>query len=104
MAKEGRDWFGSLVGIGVFLIGIGLLVLTFKLAFDLFSVSPSQALDLKPGSVVTLAKTGTSFAGVLVRISLLIVMALTGSWVSNRGIALYSSCYGRRTAEAPPVS
>ena len=91
MSNHGRDWLGSIIGILVFLVGISLLGLTFKLAYDMFSIPPSQAMGLTAGSTATLAKTGTSFATVLIRIFLLIVMALMGSWISNRGIAFYAS-------------
>lgn len=94
VAKAGRDWLGSLLGIGVFLGGVALLVVTFRLAYDMFAVPPSQALGIQSGKPLNVDTAGSSLAGVFIRILLLMAMALMGSWVANRGIALYASARG----------
>ncbi len=90
-----RDWFGSLIGIMVFLGGVSLLAMTFKLAFEMFTVPKETALNIqvKPGGKGELdfVTAGNSLGTILVRILLLVVMALVGSWISNRGITLYAS-------------
>ena len=93
MSDEGRihrpDWLGGLVGILTFLGGIGLLLLTFNLAYHMFSVPPSQALGVRQDAPVDFAKTGESFVGVVGRVLLLLVMSAVGSVIANRGIKLY---------------
>jgi len=81
---------GKVIGILTFLGGIALLVLTFKLAFDMFQVPPDQALHLEKGKVLDVAVAGQSFGVLLLRVLLLIVMGLVGSLVANRGIKLYT--------------
>lgn len=89
------DWFGAGVGILVFFFGIALLVLVFRLAYDLFTVPPSSALGLQKGKELDLAKAGDSAASLILKIVLLIVMAFVGSAVANRGISLYTSARKR---------
>lgn len=78
------------MGILIFLVGVGLLLLTFKLAFDMFSVPPQQAIGVDRKTPVDLARTGESFMGVVARVLLLLVMSVVGSVIANRGIRLYA--------------
>lgn len=94
-----RDWFGSLIGIMVFLGGVGLLMMTFQLAYTMFTTPAERALQLQGGQGVDIAKAGTSLGDIIVRILLLLVMAMVGSWISNRGITLYASS---RAFSVPP--
>jgi hypothetical protein len=98
--KAHRDWFGSLLGMAVFLGGVGLLLMTFKIAYEMFSVSPHDALNLQQGKPVDLGQAGETFAGLLLKVLLLVVMAIVGSLVANRGIKLYS--HSSRVDGAPP--
>lgn len=86
------DWMGSLIGLLVFLSGIGLLAVTFQLAFSMFSVPPSVALSSGPEKAVDLTRAGESLAVVIVKVMLLLVMCVVGSVIANRGIRLYVSC------------
>lgn len=81
---------GTVLGIVTFLAGIGVLVFTFKLAFDLFGVEPASLFDLKPGAALDLNKAGATMMGVVVKVLLLLVMALVGGVVASRGIRLYA--------------
>jgi hypothetical protein len=92
MDKPSRrpDWLGGVVGILTFLLGVGLLVLTFQQANAMFSVDPAKALQVKQGAQVDLMKTGESFVGVVGRILFLLVMSVVGSVIANRGIKLYA--------------
>jgi hypothetical protein len=94
------DWLGSLIGLLTFVGGIGLLALTFQLAFQLYSVPPETALAGEGSNAVDLAKAGESFGGVVVKIFLLLVMSVVGSTVANRGIRLYVTC--RSPQPKPP--
>ncbi len=91
------DWVGSVIGLLVFAAGIGLLVLTFQQAFTLFSV-PTQVAMGASGKTIDLYVAGQSFASLVIRVLLLLVMCVVGSVVANRGIRLYVSC----RAPAPP--
>lgn len=85
------DWLGALIGFITFAGGVALLVFTFKLAFEMFSVPPSEAVGLSKNNAVDLAKAGESLASIATRILLLLVMAGVGSMIANRGIKLYVS-------------
>ena len=104
------DILGRLVGMLVFLVGIGLLVVVFSHAFQLFSQSPETALHLRftgdPKKDPLLANIGASFGWILLRVGFLIVMSLAASLISQRGINLYfSAMHGApltaRTLAAP---
>jgi hypothetical protein len=79
------------VGFLTFFVGVGLLLLTFKLAYDMFSVRPEVAMGTQAGTGIDVARAGESLASVLVRFGLLLIMAIVGSMIANRGIKLYVS-------------
>ncbi len=89
------DLPGRLIGMLVFLIGIGLLLLVFKVSYDLFTSSPEHALHMTitgdpkrdPGAAVI----GSGFGWLLLRIGFLFVMAVSASLLSQKGINLYFS-------------
>ncbi len=93
------DIFGPAMGFITFCSGVGLLALTFKLAFDLFTIPPEQALGVGATKTVDLTQTGQSFGWIIVRILLLLVMAAVGSMIANRGIRLYVS--SRHASQTP---
>jgi hypothetical protein len=78
------------VGLLVFFAGVGLLGLTFKLAYEQFNVPHAKALGLQKGQAIDAAVTGGGLLDVLIRIGALFVMAFVGSMVANKGIGLYS--------------
>ena len=86
----GRDWLGSLVGLSVFLGGIGLLVMVFFLAKDMFSTPPQIPLDIKIGKPIDLNRASEGMTSIVVKFFLLLLMGATASLVCNRGINLYS--------------
>jgi len=81
---------GSLLGILTFLVGIALLALTFNLAITMFGVEPSKLFDLQPGKTLDISKAVTMLMGVVVKVLLLLVMAIVGGVVANRGVHLYA--------------
>lgn len=91
-----RDAAGSLVGMLTFLGGVALLLLTFRLAYDLFTVPPADALGLKGAKELDAAKAGNSLTALLVRIALLFVMGFVSSLIANRGITLYAHSRAHR--------
>ena len=90
MSKQRGSIAGSLLGILVFLGGVTLLAFTFKLAYDMFMVPPQDALGIKPKQPIDLGMAGQSFVGLLMRVLLLVVMALMGSLIANRGVSLFA--------------
>jgi len=89
-----RDFFGSFIGILAFLGGMALLLLVFKLAYQMFNTPPGKALGLDSGKKLDLSMGMSSLFSVLIRILLLLVMGLVGSWIANRGITLYTQARG----------
>jgi len=97
-----RDALGTVLGLATFLGGVALLLLTFKLAYEMFSVPPEQALNLKKGATLEVATVGSTITGLVIRILLLIVMGLVSSLIANRGIHLYTE--SRRQMEPTPAA
>ncbi len=90
-----RDWLGSLVGLAVFLGGIALILLVFRLAYDMYQVPPKVRLNIQAGKPIDVADTVNAFIGIVVRIIFMLFMAAAGSMIANRGIFLYSKSRGR---------
>ena len=91
-----RDVFGTLFGLLVFCGGVALLLVTFRLAYNLFMVPPEVAIGIQKGNTLDLAKAGDSAAVLVLRIVLLLIMAFVGSLVANRGISLYGDARAHR--------
>src|SRR5687768_7295109 len=87
--RQKPDYFGCLMGLAVFGGGLALLLVTFGLAYKMFSVPVSEALNLPLNQPVNLEIAGQSFAGLVIRVLLLLVMSITGSIFANKGIKLY---------------
>ena len=102
--QHSSDWFGMLLGFLTFVFGICLLFFTFKIAFELFSVPPDQAVGIAKDKAVDFAQAGQSLMTVFVRILLLLVMAGVGSMIANRGIKLYVSARSLPISKAAPAS
>ena len=85
-----RDATGSVLGLLVFLAGVGLLGLTFKLAYDEFSIPHAKALNLVKGQAIDPGATGGGLLDVVIKLGVLLVMAFVGSMLANKGIGLYS--------------
>ncbi len=94
--KRGRrDWVGSSIGLLVFLGGVALLVLVFQLAYNMFQTPPTVALDIQGGKTLDLGKASDRASAILVKVILLIIMAVAGSLIANRGILMYARSAGR---------
>ena len=85
---------GSAVGLITFLAGLAILGWTLQMAFDLYRLSPADALGVVKGKPIDPATTGGAFGTTLIRVGLLVVMALVGSLVANKGAVLYSASRG----------
>jgi cytochrome b561 len=75
----------------VFLGGVLLLLLVFRLAYGMFTVTPHDALGLAPGQPIQLEDAGARLVSLVLRVLLLVVMGIVGSLIANRGISLYTA-------------
>lgn len=90
-----NDLPGRIVGMVIFLLGVGLLLIVFYISYGFFTGTPEHALGFRltgnvkrdPGA----SQIGYYFAWVLCRIALLFVMSVSGSLISQKGINLYFS-------------
>ncbi len=81
---------GRILGILIFLVGIGILLFVFFTAYTMF-VSPIPGLtDQSSAAKVTADGLGKVFIYQIIKIILLIVMTIAGSLVAARGVSLYS--------------
>ena len=88
------------LGVVTFLVGVALLLLTFKLAYDMFSVPASHIITTTTNSQnVDFGKSGDNLINVGIRVLLLIVMGLMGSLIANRGVSLFTSSRTKRHKE-----
>ena|SRR5689334_4196630 len=87
--KSQSSWTGGTFGILVFLAGVLLLFITFKLAFDQFAIPPDKAMNIPPDKPIT-QQAVAIFAGLIFRVLLLLVMSIVGAIVANRGIKMYT--------------
>ncbi len=88
---ESREGWGPFVGILIFLLGVGLLLLTFSLAYGMFTTPPEVALGLAPGKTLNVNDASRSGIAMLYRVLMLLVMCIVSSLVASRGIRLYGA-------------
>lgn len=85
------DKGGRIAGMAVFALGVIALLFVFGIAYSMFTSPASEILRAR-GAVASpsdAAGLGSAIALVLVRIVLLFVMTLAGSFIAGRGIQLY---------------
>ncbi|MBN9502562.1 MAG: hypothetical protein J0H02_12365 [Armatimonadetes bacterium] len=104
MRKNRGSISGTVLGLLVFLAGVALIAFTFKMAYEMFMVPPSQALGIKPKQPLDLGQAGQSFVGLLLKVLLLVVMGLMGSLIANRGVGLFTGSRVHPKKEKPPES
>ncbi len=89
------DLTGRVLGILVFLLGVGLLCIVFNMAYTLFHASPQDVLHVKftgnPKTDPSLSAIGTQFGGLIYKLALLFLMSIAGSLVAQFGVKLYFS-------------
>jgi hypothetical protein len=89
------DWIGRLIGMLVFLLGVGLLVIVFQAAHTLFTRPPDVALGLKfsnnPKTDPSAGRIGSQFGYLLIQVACLFVMSISGSLIAQKGVNLYFS-------------
>ncbi len=106
------DLIGRIIGMIVFLLGVGLLLWVFFFAYGLFNSSPAAALGMRitgnPKTDPGIALIGSHFGWLLFRVAFLFIMSISGSLISQKGINLYFSAVQgvpvNVTAKHPPAS
>ena len=81
------DWVGRLLGIAVFVLGVGVLWIVFREAHQMFT-APLPSADK------SLPRLGQIGIEVLKKLGLLIVMTLAGSLIANKGVQMYFAALG----------
>ncbi len=116
MSSETRsDVIGRIIGMLVFLLGVGLLSLVFYIAYGLFKTPSAEALGLKftgdPKRDPAALTIGAQFGWLLFRVLYLFLMSIAGSLIAQKGVNLYFSAVqgfavnvtGKTKTVAPPV-
>ena len=89
------DLTGRIVGMLVFVLGVGLLCTVFQVAYKLFNTNPAAALGLpitgNAKTDPTAAAIGAQFGALILRIVYLFIMSIAGSLIAQSGIKLYFS-------------
>ena len=93
-----NDFVGRLLGIVVFLVGVGLLAFVFSIAYGFFSSDIVGSHAIKDAGEPVATQLGRSAVDMLAKIGLLIVMTIVGSLIAGRGIQLYFASTGRHEA------
>lgn len=87
--KSPSKTLGALLGILVFLAGVGLLAYVFSEAVRIFQVPAHLTLGLEPGKPVDFSKAGDAIFALITRVIVLLVMCFVASVIANRGIKMY---------------
>ncbi|MEN6372546.1 MAG: hypothetical protein ABFD64_11105 [Armatimonadota bacterium] len=90
---QSRDLSARITGLTVFAIGIAILVISFIIAYRLFT-SPADALAIsspQPGTQPATTALSRSAIVILYQIGLLFIMVLVGSLIAGRGVQMYSA-------------
>jgi|YelNatPaOPRAMG01_1025707.scaffolds.fasta_scaffold06400_1 hypothetical protein len=85
-----NDLLGKILGVLVFLIGIGVILYVLKLAFGMLH-DPAMGIVLPTDTKnnPNLAVIGVSFLRLLMRIVVLFLCCIGGSLIANKGVHLY---------------
>jgi hypothetical protein len=99
------DLFGRVVGILVFLVGLGVILAVVWLGFGMFR-DPNLGMQPAANSPSpSAADLGVGFGKLIMRIALLFLGSICGSLIANKGIQLYfSALQGRLDAPNPEKS
>ncbi|MCS7273718.1 MAG: hypothetical protein NZ550_06215 [Fimbriimonadales bacterium] len=87
--KPARDWLGRMVALLITLLGVGLMVVCFLLAYQQFSIPPHELMRNPHTNTPDLPSIATGVWASMRTILLLLVMVIAGGMIANRGIGLY---------------
>lgn len=98
--KAHRDWLGRTVALLITLLGVGLMVACFYLAYQQFSTPPRELMNNPQTNSPDLPSIATGVWASVRNILLLLVMVMTGGMVANRGVGLYLNVRRAETEES----
>ena len=87
------------LGVIVFLVGIALLLLTFRFAYDTFTSPPSAILHVNEHNALDIPRSGQNLATQAYRVLALVLMGLFGSLIANRGVSLITASRAHKTED-----
>lgn len=87
--KPHRDWLGRIFALLILLIGVGLMLLCFGLAYQMFQTPPQRLMTNPQTNSPDLNSLLMGIWASVRSILLLILMAIVGGMIANRGITLY---------------
>jgi len=87
--KAHRDWLGRIVALLITLLGVGLMVACFYLAYQQFTTPPRVLMNNPQTNQPDLASIATGVWTSVRAILLLLVMVIAGGMIANRGVGLY---------------
>jgi uncharacterized protein YneF (UPF0154 family) len=87
--KTHRDWLGRTVALLITLLGVGLMVGCFYLAYQQFSTPPRELMTNPRTHQPDLTSIATGVWASIRAILLLLLMVIAGGMIANRGVGLY---------------
>ncbi|CUU03645.1 MAG: hypothetical protein N2045_04420 [Fimbriimonadales bacterium] len=87
--KPHRDWLGRIFALLILLVGVGLMLLCFGLAYQMFQTPPQRLMNNPQTNSPDLNSLVTGVWASVRSILLLVLMAIVGGMIANRGITLY---------------
>jgi len=84
-----RDWLGRIVALLITLLGVGLMVACFYLAYQQFTTPPRALMNNPQTNQPDLGSIATGVWASVRAILLLLVMVIAGGMIANRGVGLY---------------
>lgn len=87
--KTHRDWLGRAVALLIVLLGVGLMVACFSLAYQQFTTPPRTLLTNPQTNEPDLPSIATGVWASIRSILLLLLMVIAGGMIANRGVGLY---------------
>lgn len=87
--KEKHDLAARIIGGLVFSLGIGILIVSFVMAYGLFTSAGIAAASAGPDGTSATAGLGQSALSMLIKIGALFIMVMVGSLTAGRGLQMY---------------
>lgn len=87
--KPTRDWLGRTFALLITLLGVGLMLLCFYLAYQQFTTPPRELMTNPETNQPDVSSIATGVWASVRAILLLLVMVIAGGMIANRGVGLY---------------
>ncbi|GIV07157.1 MAG: hypothetical protein KatS3mg017_0359 [Fimbriimonadales bacterium] len=84
-----RDWLGRAFALLITLLGVGLMLICFYLAYQQFTTPPRELMNNPQTNQPDMTSIATGVWASVRAILLLLVMVIAGGMIANRGVGLY---------------